>query len=93
LIGVPLLDLLAVVAQRLASGHSPFAADRRHLHHKLLDIGFQHGQVVAVSLTLLTASNSESVVKRLRIFTTYWPYVVGVACVAYILPFAIWGVP
>ncbi|MGZ8874826.1 MAG: UbiA family prenyltransferase [Halobacteriota archaeon] len=48
---------------------------------------------IAVSLTLLTASNSESVVKRLRIFTTYWPYVVGVACVAYILPFAIWGVP
>jgi geranylgeranylglycerol-phosphate geranylgeranyltransferase len=51
------------------------------------------GAAVVVSLTLLKASNTESVVKRLKIFTTYWPCVVGIASVAYILPFAIWGAP
>ncbi|MGZ4924759.1 MAG: UbiA family prenyltransferase [Halobacteriota archaeon] len=51
------------------------------------------GVAVIVSLTLLMASNTESVVERLKIFTTYWPYVVGVASVAYIIPFAIWGAP
>jgi hypothetical protein len=51
------------------------------------------GAAVVVSLTLLMASNTESVVERLKIFTTYWPYVVGLASVSYILPFAIWGAP
>jgi hypothetical protein len=31
------------------------------------------------------------VIERLRIFTIYWPYVVGVAGVAYIVPFMVWG--
>jgi geranylgeranylglycerol-phosphate geranylgeranyltransferase len=48
---------------------------------------------VVVSVTLLKASNTESVVERLRIFTTYWPYVVGIAGVAYVLPFALLGAP
>ncbi len=48
LIGIPLLDLLAVTIQRMAIGLSPFQADRRHLHHKLLDIGFSHHQVVLI---------------------------------------------
>lgn len=51
------------------------------------------GAAVVVSLTLLMASNTESVIERLKIFTTYWPYVVGLASVSYILPFAIWGAP
>lgn len=46
--GVPLMDLVAVTAQRLLSGGSPFKADRQHVHHKLLSLGFSHHQVVLI---------------------------------------------
>lgn len=46
--GVPLLDTLGVMAQRLLEGRSPFVGDRNHLHYKLLGMGFQHRQAVTV---------------------------------------------
>jgi UDP-GlcNAc:undecaprenyl-phosphate GlcNAc-1-phosphate transferase len=36
---VPLLDFSLAVVRRLAAGKSPFSADRKHLHHRLLDMG------------------------------------------------------
>ncbi len=51
---IPLADLLLAVARRLKNGQSPFAADRMHLHHRLLDLG--HTQVRAVLIMYLWAS-------------------------------------
>lgn len=42
----PLLDFTLAVVRRLRAGKSPFAADRKHLHHRMLDAG--HGVVSAV---------------------------------------------
>lgn len=36
---VPLLDFSLAVVRRIAAGKSPFSADRKHLHHRLLDMG------------------------------------------------------
>jgi UDP-GlcNAc:undecaprenyl-phosphate GlcNAc-1-phosphate transferase len=36
---VPMLDFSLAVVRRLAAGKSPFSADRKHLHHRLLDMG------------------------------------------------------
>jgi UDP-GlcNAc:undecaprenyl-phosphate/decaprenyl-phosphate GlcNAc-1-phosphate transferase len=36
---VPLLDFGLAVVRRIAAGKSPFSADRKHLHHRLLDMG------------------------------------------------------
>ena len=36
---VPLLDFGLAVIRRLRAGKSPFSADRKHLHHRLLDMG------------------------------------------------------
>lgn len=36
---VPLLDFSLAVVRRLLAGKSPFSADRKHLHHRLLDMG------------------------------------------------------
>ncbi|MGO2112013.1 MAG: MraY family glycosyltransferase [Pseudoclavibacter sp.] len=36
---VPLLDFSLAVIRRLLAGKSPFSADRKHLHHRLLDMG------------------------------------------------------
>lgn len=45
---VPLFDTFRVFAVRIMKGHSPFKADRTHLHHYLLDIGFSHGKAVLI---------------------------------------------
>lgn len=45
---VPLLDLALAVTRRLRAGKSPFSADRKHLHHRLLDIGHTHLQTVLI---------------------------------------------
>jgi len=47
LLGLPIVDTLTVMLQRLREGHSPFIADQKHLHHKLLGLGFDHHEAVA----------------------------------------------
>ena len=46
LLGLPFLDTLGVAVQRLAEGRSPFIGDRKHLHHKLMTVGFSHSVAV-----------------------------------------------
>ena len=45
---VPLLDFGLAVVRRLRAGKSPFAADRMHLHHRLMDMGHTHLQSVLI---------------------------------------------
>ncbi|MBI3965741.1 MAG: undecaprenyl/decaprenyl-phosphate alpha-N-acetylglucosaminyl 1-phosphate transferase [Chloroflexi bacterium] len=45
-VGVPIVDVAWVIVQRAASGASPFHGDRRHLHHRLLDLGYSQRQIV-----------------------------------------------
>jgi len=41
-LALPLLDFALAVIRRVAAGKSPFSADRKHLHHRLLDMGHTH---------------------------------------------------
>ncbi|WP_104475403.1 MraY family glycosyltransferase [Microterricola pindariensis] len=45
---VPLLDFSLAVFRRLRAGKSPFSADRKHLHHRLLDMGHSHLHAVLI---------------------------------------------
>lgn len=55
ILGVPILDVLWVIISRLHQRRSPFhSADRTHLHHRLLDVGFSHRGAV-LFLYALTA--------------------------------------
>jgi UDP-GlcNAc:undecaprenyl-phosphate GlcNAc-1-phosphate transferase len=45
---VPLLDFALAVLRRLRAGKSPFTADRKHLHHRLLDMGHSHFHAVLI---------------------------------------------
>lgn len=47
---VPLLDTLRVFSIRIIHGRSPFSPDRNHIHHLLLDRGFNHSQVALLCL-------------------------------------------
>ncbi len=44
----PLTDTLRVFILRIIKGHSPFEADRKHLHHRLLDSGFSQVKTVII---------------------------------------------
>ncbi|MDP3837281.1 MAG: epoxyqueuosine reductase QueH [bacterium] len=49
IMGLPILDVAWTIARRLLSGKNPFRfADRRHLHHRLLDLGLSPRQTVGV---------------------------------------------
>jgi len=45
-LGVPIIDTFYVILRRIVSRQAPFAPDRGHFHHKLLDVGLSHRQAV-----------------------------------------------
>ncbi|PBC85077.1 UDP-GlcNAc:undecaprenyl-phosphate GlcNAc-1-phosphate transferase [Streptomyces sp. 2224.1] len=47
-IAVPVADLVLAIVRRTWKGQSPFAADRGHLHHRLLEIGHSHSRAVLI---------------------------------------------
>jgi UDP-GlcNAc:undecaprenyl-phosphate GlcNAc-1-phosphate transferase len=49
----PIFDTLRVFTIRIASGVSPFNADRNHIHHRMLRLGFNHLQTTLI----LTGAN------------------------------------
>lgn len=48
---VPVFDSFRVFVTRIVKGGSPFKADRTHLHHYLLDLGFTHNRSVTILIT------------------------------------------
>lgn len=46
---VPLLNIAWVILDRLRHGRNPMRADRRHLHDRLLDLGWSQRQVAAAA--------------------------------------------
>lgn len=46
--GLPLFDTIFAVFRRLLHGQAPWHADRGHIHHKLIDLGFNQKQSVHI---------------------------------------------
>ena len=71
-LGVPIMDTFWVVIRRLAAGRSPFAADRNHIHHRLLDLGLSHRGTVlliyVVCILLAVLSLVLSVTSQMYVF-------------------------
>jgi UDP-GlcNAc:undecaprenyl-phosphate/decaprenyl-phosphate GlcNAc-1-phosphate transferase len=45
---IPYVDMLRAVIRRMRAGLSPFAPDRKHLHHTMLEIGHSHRSSVLI---------------------------------------------
>jgi UDP-GlcNAc:undecaprenyl-phosphate GlcNAc-1-phosphate transferase len=45
---LPIADFTLAVLRRVSAGKSPFTADRKHLHHRLLDMGHSHLHAVLI---------------------------------------------
>ena len=68
-LGVPIIDTFYVILRRVLSGQPPFAPDRGHFHHRLLDVGLSHPQAVLLiyaltfgfgALALLTSGRTQA---------------------------------
>ncbi len=46
--GLPLFDTVFAFGRRIIHGKSPFSSDRGHLHHRLIDMGFNQKQSVYI---------------------------------------------
>lgn len=51
ILGLPIVDILAVFAQRIYHGMNWFRASKNHVHHRLLQLGFDHYESVVIIYT------------------------------------------
>ena len=49
ILGLPIFDICFAILRRLAHGQNPMKADRGHIHHRLIDMGFNQKQTVAIA--------------------------------------------
>ena len=77
---LPLLDFGLAVVRRMSRGKSPFSPDRKHLHHRMLDMGHTDRDAVLIFYAW-TALVSLSVLLMYIGTTLEWPgdYLIGVA--------------
>jgi UDP-GlcNAc:undecaprenyl-phosphate/decaprenyl-phosphate GlcNAc-1-phosphate transferase len=45
-LALPFIDLSLAIVRRVRKGRSPFAPDKQHLHHRLLELGHSHRRAV-----------------------------------------------
>ncbi len=76
---VPFADLLLAVVRRTRAGRSPLAPDKKHLHHRLLEIG--HSQRRAVLVMYLWTGLVAFGVVLVSLFSGWWS-ALGLAAMA-----------
>jgi UDP-GlcNAc:undecaprenyl-phosphate GlcNAc-1-phosphate transferase len=66
LLGLPIADILVVLAKRARGGLNIFRATRNHIHHRLLDLGFVHRESVIIIYSLQMVFVTTGAVLRLE---------------------------
>jgi len=87
---IPYADLLLAVVRRTRAGQSPLSPDRKHLHHRLLDIGHSHRS--SVMIMYLWATLFSAVVVWLSIAKTPL-FVLAVITLAAVLALLLMSMP
>jgi UDP-GlcNAc:undecaprenyl-phosphate GlcNAc-1-phosphate transferase len=78
-LGIPITDTMLAFIRRLRKGVHPFVADREHVHHRLLNLGLSHRQVVllmnsvsyfwgAIAFVIYTTNSQYSLLLLLIVF-------------------------
>ena len=75
---LPLVDLMLAVIRRMAAGKSPFSADAKHLHHRMLRLGHSHARAVLL-MYLWTANFAFGTVSLLQFPTATVLPIVGLS--------------
>ncbi len=80
LLGLPVLDTLTVMTQRIYIGRSPFSPDKRHIHHRLLSYGFTHAEAVSCIYALQSVFLLAAFLLRYQISDALVISVYGLIC-------------
>ncbi|MBQ3126792.1 MAG: undecaprenyl/decaprenyl-phosphate alpha-N-acetylglucosaminyl 1-phosphate transferase [Clostridia bacterium] len=75
--GLPLFDTAFAVIRRLLHGQSPFHADRGHIHHRLIDMGFGHRRSV---LTLYAICGILGIAAVMLTLPVLYPALIIIVC-------------
>jgi len=62
ILGLPIFDTGFAIVRRLMKGQSPLQADRGHVHHRLIDMGFDQKQSVSILYALSVVLGLSAVV-------------------------------
>lgn len=70
-LGIPMLDAVATLIRRIGHKKSPVLADRGHLHHKLLDLGWSKPTIALFywGVSAILGLVSLTVTSTLKVFT------------------------
>ena len=71
-LAVPIVDTVTVMTKRLIKRKNPFHADKRHLHHILLKMGYSKRQTAAIIILLSTLFSSIAVAGSLLKIPEYY---------------------
>ena len=90
ILGLPIFDTANAIIRRVAAGRSPMSPDRGHVHHKLIDMGFNQKQAVAIlyaisatlGLTAVVLTSSVEVKAIVLLLAVLAAILVG-ACIIY----------
>jgi UDP-GlcNAc:undecaprenyl-phosphate GlcNAc-1-phosphate transferase len=88
---LPGIDMASVIIRRTVKRRSPFAADRSHLHHVLLDCGFQPRSTAFILIalaTLMGGCGTLGLVLKIPDYVMLWGLALPMAAHTY---FVVWG--
>ncbi len=68
---LPLADTIFAIIRRLLAGKSPFSADRGHLHHRFIDMGFTQKETVKILYAICGILGLVAVFMCDKMFTEY----------------------
>jgi UDP-GlcNAc:undecaprenyl-phosphate/decaprenyl-phosphate GlcNAc-1-phosphate transferase len=74
ILAVPIFDTAFAILRRLLSGKSPFEADRLHLHHRILGMGYTNRQTT-LAIYAVTIVLSAIAILSSNIDTKYIPFI------------------
>ncbi|MFZ1099132.1 MAG: MraY family glycosyltransferase [Steroidobacteraceae bacterium] len=82
ILGVPVADILSVLYQRIRGRMNWFKATRNHVHHRLMQLGFDHYETVVIIYSMQAALVVSAVLARYQSdMTVALIYAMGVAVV------------
>jgi UDP-GlcNAc:undecaprenyl-phosphate GlcNAc-1-phosphate transferase len=84
ILAIPIFDTGFAIIRRLAAGKSPFAADKMHLHHRLMDKGLSSKQTV-IFIYVITAILGVIAVLSMYIEDKYIPYIFAATAISFVI--------
>jgi UDP-GlcNAc:undecaprenyl-phosphate/decaprenyl-phosphate GlcNAc-1-phosphate transferase len=89
LLVVPIADLVLAVIRRTRAGRSPFAPDKQHLHHRLLEIGHSQRRAVLIMWMWAALVAGSTVVISLYTGVLMWSLVALATLLTIVLTFVL----